>query len=568
MPRTDSERYERLLRQETSLREVIEAISSDLDLRSLLTRIAESACHLLDADNGAIGLVDDLQGVVRIEATYRMPEDELGSEARPGQGLMGQVMETRKPVIFRSYGDVKDPTRRDLQDNAVIGVPIFWRDQVIGVFGIGSEPPRQFEDADADILGRFAKHAAIAIENARLFDRAQAALGEMQLLYETSARLGVALHPEDIAGAYLEQVATKGKYGCTILEYLFDEEGQRTGVLVRGRWNRKDGTVIGNWRLAYARDELDDMLDDGQTVMIDDVETDSRATEELRSLQRRDGNPAIAMIPLLASGRRTGLVVLTSDRVHHWDERELRPYQATAAYLAIALEHRHEQLNLMQAEQQVAVLEDRQRLAHELHDSVTQLLTGINFIAQATPGAIKRDPAEGEKRLEQLSELSRRALAEMRALLAELAPRESQSSSAPPSPNGLVEQIRHHLASLDSVEPELIFEHQAYRPQAEPIEHALYRMAQEGVSNALKYAQATRITIRLWEEAGSAILQVHDNGRGLGDQGAAPKTDSSGLGIPGMRRRTADLQGTFRIHSTPEEGTLVEIRLPIQPSPS
>ena len=145
MPRTDSERYERLLRQETSLREVIEAISSDLDLRSLLTRIAESACHLLDADNGAIGLVDDLQGVVRIEATYRMPEDELGSEARPGQGLMGQVMETRKPVIFRSYGDVKDPTRRDLQDNAVIGVPIFWRDQVIGVFGwrFQSHAPQQ-----------------------------------------------------------------------------------------------------------------------------------------------------------------------------------------------------------------------------------------------------------------------------------------------------------------------------------------------------------------------------------------------------------------------------------------
>ena len=563
MPQTDAERYERLLLQEASLREVIEAISSELDLRSLLTRIAESACHLLEADNGAIGLVDEVQGVVRIEATYRMPDDELGSEARPGKGLMGQVMESRGPIIFRSYGDVKDPTRTDLHDNAVIGVPIFWRDRVIGVFGIGSEPPRQFEDADADILSRFAKHAAIAIENARLFDRAQAALGEMQLLYETSARLGVALHPEDIAGAYLEQVATKGKYGCTILEYLFDDDDRRTGVLVRGKWNRRDGTVIGNWRYSYSRDQLDDQLDAGETVMVDDVEIDPRVTEELRDLQRRDGNPAIAMIPLLASGRRTGLVVLTSEKAHHWDERELRPYQATAAYLAIALEHRHEQLNLMQAEQQVAVLEDRQRLAHELHDSVTQLLTGINFIAQATPAAMKRDPAEGEKRLEQLSELSRRALGEMRALLAELAPRESQSSQASSTQAGLVELIGQHLGSLDTDGPQLSFSHDSYREQPEPIEHALYRMVQEAVNNALKYAEASQISIHLTSTDSEVVLVIADNGRGLVESASSTKTDSSGLGIPGMRKRALDLQGTFRIHSKPGEGTSIEVRLPV-----
>lgn len=563
---SDAERLERLLRQEASLRQVIESISSELDLRTLLTRIAESACLLLEADNGAIGLVDEREQVVRIEATYRMPDDELGSEAKPGVGLTGKVMAGGKPVIVNRYDQVDEPLRTDLQDYAVIGVPIHWRGRLIGVFGIGSAPPRRFGDSDVDILSRFATHAAIAIENARLYDRAQTSLQEMKLLAETSERFGVALHPEEIVSAYLDQVAANGRYACTLIEYVFDDRGERVGVLVKGRWSAETGTVVGSWRLPYSRDALDDLLDRGESVMIGDVERDPRAPVELIEMQRKDGNPAIALIPLIAAGTRIGLVILTSRRPVVWDESELRPYQATAGHLAVALRHRHEQASHLEAERKVAILEDRQRLAHELHDSVTQLLTGINLMAQATPAAMQRDPAEGSQRLSQLAELSRRALVEMRALLAELAPREHRPATRNTATRGVIELIQEHLNSIRGVEPVICFESAEYSTQAPEIEHALYRITQEALSNAIKYAQAATIQVRL-SASSEVVLQVEDDGVGLSGSGArAQGIDSSGLGLSGMRRRASDLGGSVRVLGRPGQGTLVEVRLPARPA--
>lgn len=135
---------ETLLRQQESLRAVIESISQELELRPLLTRIVYEACELIGADNGTIGLVDDKRGVVRSEAVYQMPPDELGAEIPAGVGLAGRVLSTRQPVVLERYGNVDRPTQTGLVENAVIGIPIWWRDHLIGVFGIGARPPRTF----------------------------------------------------------------------------------------------------------------------------------------------------------------------------------------------------------------------------------------------------------------------------------------------------------------------------------------------------------------------------------------------------------------------------------------
>jgi len=560
--RTDAERLQRLLRREASLRDVIEAIGSGLDLRSLLSRIAEIACRLLEADNGAIGLVDEEAGVVRMAATWRMPEDEIGSEVRCGQGLSGQVMETRQPVIYNRYGDVNDPTRSDFSDHAVIGVPIFWRDRLIGTFGLGSPPPRTFDQEDAAVLSRFAEHAAIAIENARLFDRVQSSLDEVQLLYETTARLGLAAHPDEIVAAYLDQVASTGKYACTVTEYVYDAGDQRVGVLIKGRWSRAGGAEVGNTRVPYSRDDLDPILDSGQTVMIGNVETDLRVSKDLREMQRQDGHPGLALIPLIAGGRRIGLVVLTSPIPLEWDPAELRPYQATAGYLAIALQQRREQLDLQEAERQVAVLEDRQRLAHELHDSVTQVLTSINFIAQATPGALAKDHQEGLARIDQLANLSQRALSEMRALLLELSPRSGREPEMKPASRPLPLAIEEHLESIRTTAPPLTFCAETYEPQPSAVEHALLRITQEAVTNAIKHAQAGEIVIRL-ECSGSTVrLTIRDDGVGLAQsrEGSAGRGDRPGLG--GIRRRVYELGGSVRIQGSSGKGTIVTVSVP------
>jgi GAF domain-containing protein len=308
---------------------------------------------------------------------------------------------------------------------AVIGVPILWRDRIIGVFGLGSPPPRQFTAHDVEVLSLFAKHAAIAIENARLFARMQHALDELQLLYDTSRRIGQAMTIDDAIRVYLEQVAARGQYACSVALYEFNEVGQRTGVVVRGRWTPEERLVTHEEWLPDTRDALDPPLDAGQTVKITDVHTDPRVSHELRDIQTRSARPALAMIPLIVGTDRIGLVVLGYPSTYEWRDEDLRLYQATAAQLATAIDSLRQHLTVYRHGQQIAVFEERQRLAHELHDSVTQLIFSMTLIAQSIGSAWQRDPAEGEHRVNRLLELSRSALAEMRALLVELRPPET-----------------------------------------------------------------------------------------------------------------------------------------------
>lgn len=557
------------------MREVIEAIGSGLELHDLLTRIAEGACRLLGADNGTIGLIDVELGKIRVAAAYRMPPSELGSLWGMGEGLMGQVWQANAPIVKGRYADVVGRENPDLGEFAVIGVPIRWRDRTIGVFGLGSAPPRQFDDEDIGVLEQFGAHAAIAIENARLFVTTQDALTQVQLLYDTSARMAMALTEEEVVQAYLEQVAQQGRFACTVTEYLFDDHGERCDVVVKGRWERSEGLTLSSRRVGYARDSLDAVLDRGEPVLIEDVCSDSRVSDDLRSMQLREGRPALALFPLMTGGVRTGLVILSAGERHAWTESDYRAIVATSGHLALALERRRQQHLLGKAERQVAVLEDRRRLAHELHDSVTQLLTGISLIAQAAPGLWKRDPDQAEVRLGQLVDLSRRALQEMRTLLAELradsmATTETSGAVNPQevtvdtSGERLVASLARHLKSLATEGVTLVIEAERYRAQSPEIEHALERIAQEAVTNALKHAEAPNIRVTLGVTGAFAVLTITDDGVGF-DPSRNREVDldrGTGLGLAGIAQRVTGLGGTSRVQTAPGKGTVVEVHLP------
>ncbi len=739
MPQSNTAELETILRQQESLRAIIESISSELELRPLLTRIVQHACELLQADRGTIGLVDEECDLVRTEAVYKMPPSELGAEMPPGVGLAGKVYASQEPLILNRYGELNDPLQPELIQDAVIGIPIFWHGRMIGFFGIGAEPPRRFGQQDVELLNQLARHAAIAIENARLFaaekrraarqatlnrigkliaatldlddllqtavtaiddelcygniavllvdrenpdelvltarsgiyadnikgpyrqsveegiigaaarsrrpvfvadvrqdprylpipgaedirselalplvagnrllgvlnvettqpiDRDEAAdlelvadqlgvaianaryfdqlqrnLAETQLLYETSRRMTNAFDVDDVIEAYLQHVAVRGRYVCTVALYEFDEFGERTAVLVRGIWSPDDGLRLVRRRLPYTRDAIDPLLDQGQTVLISDVQTDPRASSELRRLQEESGRSALAFIPLIVRRTRIGVVILSYQSVYQWKESDLWPYQVTAAQLATAIDTRRQQLLLVQGSQEVAVLRERQRLARDLHDSVTQLIFSMTLVAQSVAPAWRRDPDEGEQRVNRMLELSQSALAEMRALLAEL------RSSDPPPPlptksgvtlagitrlqrDGLVSALGKHIESLKLQRPTIALDAEAYQPQAVETEVALFRIAQEALNNTVKHASAGHVDIHLATRDGEVQLQVKDDGVGF-EQKNTNNRSSRGLGLRTMRERAQALSGRLQIHSTPGQGTTVEARLPL-----
>ena len=578
--------YSDAIRQVDMLQRVIVSISSGLALEPLLYKILDGAVALIQATHGTIGLVvDQVDGpVVRTVATFNMPDEELGAEMPPGVGLAGRVLQEGRTVRLDRYGDLENPTLNELAEHSVLGVPIRWGDEMIGFFGIGVESSHRFTEWDAETLELFGQYAAIAIHNANLFETSEHALDEMRLLYATSQRIGLAGDVDEVIAAYLDQVSKRGNYICNVCLYEFDDQDQRTAVVIRGRWTPDGGSERFEERVPYSYDELDPILDAGQTVMISDINTDSRVSARLREIQEESGRPALAMCPLMVRGKRIGLVVLSYAGVHKWTEASLWPYQATAAQLATAIDSRMQQGLLYERAQQLAVLQERQRLARELHDSVTQLIFSTTLIAQSIAPAWKRDPFEGQSRVDRLLELSQTALREMRSLLFELhigdAAKSNTGVSTLTGPErvrryGLLDALRLLGGDFASDDIEVMIEANDYlttyldsdKIDGSMLEESIYRIAQEALNNAIKHAHARQVVLRLDNgKQNGFCLSVKDDGIGFipGTGSAKEESEEGGFGMKTMRERAEALGGFIQVTSAPAKGTTVEVIIPFK----
>jgi signal transduction histidine kinase len=259
----------------------------------------------------------------------------------------------------------------------------------------------------------------------------------------------------------------------------------------------------------------------------------------------------------MVKGKVIGILDTQSDKVNDFDETDLAVLQSLAHQAGAAIEN----ARLYEQAQQAAVLEERARLARELHDAVTQTLFSASLLAEALPASWASDPQEGVKLLEELKQLNRGALAEMRTLLIEL------------RPSALVEadfgDLLHQLAEAASGREGLPIEVEVDCNCSFPAEvHiALYRIAQEALNNVVKHARADKVEIHVGcsrcsgREVGEQrpqelLLEVKDNGKGF-DQNQAHHDH---LGLEIMRERAEDIGAEIEIHSEPEVGTHIQVR--------
>jgi signal transduction histidine kinase len=229
--------------------------------------------------------------------------------------------------------------------------------------------------------------------------------------------------------------------------------------------------------------------------------------------------------------------------------------------LASALRQRAEQANnrerelriLYEQAQELVSLQERQRLARELHDSVSQALYAIGLGAHTAREALESDPEQAMASIDYVLALAEAGLAEMRALIFELRPESLEME-------GLVAALTKQVAVLRTrykltveadlgEEPTLSLE----------TKHMLYRVAQEALHNIVKHARATKVNLHLASEENEFILEVRDNGRGFNPAEPFP----GHLGLRSMNERVTRMGGTLTIESVPEQGTYLGVRIPI-----
>jgi signal transduction histidine kinase len=210
------------------------------------------------------------------------------------------------------------------------------------------------------------------------------------------------------------------------------------------------------------------------------------------------------------------------------------------------------ELQLKEAQLKVATLEERQRLARELHDSVSQALYGIALGARTAQAQLERDPARLAEPLDYILSLAEAGLSEMRALIFELRPESLQNE-------GLVAALTKQTDALRARYKLGVVTHFGPEPDIPlEIKEALYRIAQESTHNVAKHAHATRVDLTLQESEGIVLLEIRDNGRGFD----ASREYPGHLGMKSMPERAARIGGNFQLSSRPGEGTVITVTVP------
>ncbi len=551
---------ELLLRQREALRVVVEGISSELELQPLLTAIVRHACELLGAGDGVIGLYDERRNVVRSEAVYRMPAEEMGAEFPPGSGLAGAVLRTRRPVLLGRYGDVENPAYASLVENTVIGVPILWRERLVGFFGIGAAPPRSFTSGDVETLELFARHAGIAIENARRYAHEQRRTLRFALISRVASLITGGFELDTVLQKAADAIHDVLGYPNVDIPLLDPSDPETLVVRVRGGIYKR--VIQGEDRLPLRQGIMGAAVRSGIAQLVNDTASDPRY---VRPPGVRGASAELA-VPIRVSGRVLGVVNVESDQP--FDDLDLASLEIVADHLAVAIGN----AGLFAGAQRVAVLEERQRLARDLHDSVTQMLASINMIAQSLAGAWRKDASEGERRTERLAQLARSALAEMRALLRELRPAQQDGHSSEILLAGIVQlRLRGLAAALRGLgtglppgSPAVSLELGAWESQAPEHEEVFFRVAQEAITNAVRHSGARNVRVAAVVDEQEACLTVRDDGSGFDPQSAARAAAArgGGLGLQSMRERLEALGGSFHIRSRPQGGTTIDARLP------
>jgi signal transduction histidine kinase len=554
------------------------AIASGLELEQILPRLVQSACDLTGARYGALGVLDESGNRLAQFITTGVGDEERAAigDLPTGKGILGVLITDARPLRLAEIGS--DPRSVGFPPNHppmrnFLGVPVIAGGSVFGNLYLTEKREGEFTEADEGVAVMLAAQAGAAIQNARLFadarghaealERAWTELSSvdellgailsgaarddvLQLLAEQAVRvvpaavIGIALPEED--RTVLRYVAAAGGRGEHLRQHTVPVGGSKVGAALLAR----------------------------RVVRVDDLQADPDA---YAPTGRIAGVRSLLIVPIVRRFEAVGVIVAgdrtTSAAMAVDDERILEAY-ATRAVLVLELAQAlAAERNRADAVERLVASEirdaarretlrrvveaqerERRRLAIELHDETVQslaaVLMGLRRLEESN------DPATVSATVEELRATVVNAVQELRALAVELRPKALDDFGLAPALERLVDTysrrtgltVESHLGGLESRLPE-------------PVESALYRIAQEALTNIAKHAGASAVSVVTRRGDERLTMVVEDNGTGF--EASAP---AEGLGLVSMHERAELLGGSLRVESSPGHGTTLVVEVP------
>jgi signal transduction histidine kinase len=433
---------------------------------------------------------------------------------------------------------------------AVVMVPLYSNDALQGVLTFVWREPRTFDSEVRDLFATIQTTTASVVTSRRAYLAEEAARRETELRahqLQTIARISAAAASRLDIAELVETVYTLAHENFNqyhIAIYLIGDEPR---------------PVLRCVERAPASGELELCA----SIPLDaDYSVVARAGKTRKSVIVNNMREAVGYtllphiadlrseiaVPMVAGDRLIGVVDVQSSKSNRFTDTDVYIMAMLADLIAVAVQN----ARLYTQAQELAALEERTRLARELHDSVSQALYGIGLGARTAKMLLERDPSRLKEPLEYVLSLAEAGLAEMRALIFELRPESLEQE-------GLITALVKQAASLQARHNIRVATEFCDEPPFNiDAKETLYRIAREALHNTVKHAHASEIELKLTTCDEGYLLSIKDNGVGFDPGGSFP----GHLGLKSMRERTERMNGSFEVHSRTDAGTHIRVTIP------
>ena len=523
---------------------VSHALASQVELDALIQLAGQQICETFKADIAYIALLDSAGQWIQFPYTF----GETFTAIQYGEGLTSKIIETRHPLLINRDMELRraqiGATQVGIDVKSYLGVPILVGAQAIGVVSVQTiHQEGRFNDNDQHLLMTIAANVGVAIERAQRFKTEQRRAEQFQVIAEISRSATSLLDTEQIilqVTRLLQKAFNYYHVGIGLIEG--DQVVYRVGAGVL--WDNPRFTYQPQ-RLRIGKEGLTGWVAaHGESVIVPDVTQDPRYV-----LMRGTATRSELLVPIIAKEEVIGVLDVQSDHINMFDSTDLAVVQSIANQTSIAIEN----ARLYERAQELAVMQERNRLARDLHDAVTQTLFSASLIADALPSTWENDAEQGRQLLKELRQLSRGALAEMRTLLLELRPAALVETPL----DNLLRQLCEAASGREGLRVSLNVDKNCKLPAQAHV--AFYRIAQEALNNILKHSRATHVTMNLqWgitDLAPRVVMTIIDDGRGFNPSQVPPNH----FGLQNMRERAQDIGAELSVQSEPGHGTQIQL---------
>lgn len=531
-------------------------ISQYLNIDQVLKVIVEKACEILNAEISYLALADDEAQMIRVRITHGTRNDALKTLTHKyGEGVGGMVAVTHTPVIVDNYPDGDWPKPHGVPDliateNIISSmcVPMVSRRGLVGVLYVASREETSFAQHQLELLQSLGAQAAVAIENARLYDEQKASAESFRAIITNNERLlSLVLDNQGLQGI---ADTLSDLVNCPILV-----EDSRFHILCSSFHGYQE---IDSAELHSLRDSFTNFWQSSEQQKKLEILKNTRHSVRIPAISPLGHYLSRIVVPIIAGGGIVGYVSVI-EMEQQLDVQKYSTVEQTSIIFALEfVKQEAARTNLLQ-HVIAAQEEERKRIARELHDETSQALSAL-IIGLDTMGlALTVNSKEAFNRLGAIKSITEGLLKEIQRIISDLRPTLLDDLGLVPAIAWYGEQRLKPMGIDFNLEGNALTDR--FSPS---METALFRIVQETITNIARHSFATSVSICLDLLDNYLILRVMDNGIGFDPQ-IMQSSNSFGkpLGLWGIQERARILEGECEIQTAPRKGTTVIVQVPM-----